>query len=39
LLDLGLAAGDRLSRALARGDIEAPVPPRRLGAGPADRRA
>jgi hypothetical protein len=39
LLDLGLAAGDRLSRALVRGDIEAPVPPRRLGAGPADRRA
>jgi hypothetical protein len=39
LLDLALAAGDRLSRALVRGEVEAPVPPRRLGAGPADRRA
>ncbi len=40
-LDLVLVAGDRLSRALVRADVEAPVPPRRLGtgAGPADRRA
>jgi hypothetical protein len=39
VLDLLLASGDRLSRALARGDAEAPAPTRRLGAGAADRRA
>jgi hypothetical protein len=41
VLDLVLAAGDRLSRVLERGEVEAPAPPRRLGAGArsADRRA
>jgi hypothetical protein len=38
-LDLVLAAGDRLSRVLVRSEVEAPAPARRLGAGPADRRA
>jgi hypothetical protein len=37
LLDLVLVAGDRLTRVLVRAEVEAPAPPRRLGAGPAAR--
>jgi hypothetical protein len=37
-LDLLLAAGDRLSRAVDRDALEAPAPPRPMSALPAQRR-